>query len=213
MARAGKIEVRVVVEGGGDASVQDGPFRLGYGAFLRRITSPEVNGRPVALEVVRGKGGRQTVDKFIGQRRLYPDALLILLIDSEEPVGKDVSVWDFIKTRHGIDRPAWAEEEHAYLMVQCVETWFVTDPAALAAHYGRRFNADKLPKRTNLEEEPKSDVQRKLGQAIGGKDYIYAHGDSARLIGRVEPSKVATLYHGARLQRGLREVIEAFARH
>ena len=212
MARTGKVEVRVIVEGGGDASVQDGPFRIGYGTFLRKIAPPEVDGRPVALEIVRGKGGRSAVDKYLSQRSLYPDALLILLIDSEEPVSPNATVWEFIKARHGFDHPAWAEEAHAYLMVQCVETWLVADPAALAVHYGPKFDADKLPKRTNLEEELKRDVQSKLEEAVGKLGGGYRHGDSAKLIARVDPARVARLSHGARLREGFREAIESFGR-
>ena len=111
--------------------------------------------------------------------------LLVLLIDSEEPVAEGAPVWASSRRGTGLRSPRWAEEAHAYLMVQCVETWLVTDPDALAAHYKQGFKPDKLPKRTNLEDEPKDDVQRKLGEAIGGRDHVYPHGDSAKLIALV----------------------------
>ena len=212
MARGAKIEVRVVVEGGGDAKVQDGPFREGYGAFLRKMAPSEVDGRPVALEVVRGKGGGAALGKFRDQRALYPDALLILLIDSEGPVPEGTSVWGFVRARHGFERPVWAEEGHAFLMVQCVETWLVADPDALASSYGQGFKRERLPKRTDLEEEPKADVQRKLEAAVSGIGGGYRHGDSARLIARTDPDKVSRLAHGARLRHGLSGAIEAFVR-
>ena len=212
MARGAKIEVRVVVEGGGDAKVQDGPFREGYGSFLRKMAPSEVDGRPVALEVVRGKGGPNAVDKSVQQKRQYPHALVILLIDSERPVAEGASVWAAIKAGHGVDRPSGAEEGHAFLMVQCVETWLVADPDALAAYYGQGFKRERLPKRTDLEEEPKADVQRKLEAAVGGIGGGYRHGDSARLIEKVDPERVARLGHGARLRDGLRKAIETFAR-
>ena len=72
MARAGKVEVRVVVEGGGDSSMLDGPFRDGYGAFLRKIAPSEVERTKGGAEVVRGKGGRAAVDKFVSEVAVPP---------------------------------------------------------------------------------------------------------------------------------------------
>jgi len=43
-------------------------------------------------------------------------------------------------------------------MVQCMETWIVADPEAVKKYYGAGFKAEKVPKRENLEEEPKSQI-------------------------------------------------------
>ncbi|MGD0893433.1 MAG: DUF4276 family protein, partial [Terracidiphilus sp.] len=52
-----------------------------------------------------------------------------------------------------------------HLMVQCMEAWIVADPDALQEFYKRDFRHDALPKRLNLEEEPKADLYDKLKNA------------------------------------------------
>jgi len=169
MAR--KIEVYVIVEGGGDQRVLDADFRRGYQAFLRQIVPDRIGGRPVAMEVVRGKGRSTAYDKFCDHYRLHSDALIVLLLDSEGKIPFGADPWDFLKKSENLDRPGWATEEHLYLMVQCVETWLAKDVAALRSIFGKCLNEKRLPARANLEEEPKGDwpsarpepVQNRIG--------------------------------------------------
>ena len=50
-------------------------------------------------------------------------------------------------------------------MAQCMEAWLVADPEALAEFYDQGFNANALPKRINLEEEPKAQIYVALENA------------------------------------------------
>ena len=46
-----------------------------------------------------------------------------------------------------------------------METWIVSDPEAVANFYGKGFLSRSLPNRTNLEEETKPDIFKKLKTA------------------------------------------------
>ena len=46
-----------------------------------------------------------------------------------------------------------------------MEAWIAADPDALQEFYRRDFKRDSLPKRPNLEDEPKSDLYEKLKSA------------------------------------------------
>ena len=50
-------------------------------------------------------------------------------------------------------------------MFQCMESWIVAHPDALESFYEANFRKDKLPKRSNLEEESKADISAKLEKA------------------------------------------------
>ena len=209
---AKKIEVFVVVEGGGDQRVLDADFRRGYQTFLRKIAPDTVVGRRVALEVVRGKGRSAAYDKFCHHNRLHPDALILLLIDSENDVPRGSEVWPYLADRDAMTKPAWATEGHAYLMVQCVETWLVKDRTALRSVYGNCLKERPLPKRRNLEDEPKVDAVRKLKLATATcKEQRYEHGDSWKVMEVIDPGNLAGLPNADRLFRELPRLIEAFA--
>ena len=47
-------------------------------------------------------------------------------------------------------------------MAQCMEAWLAADPEALEEDYDEGFNAQALPKRINLEEEPKTQIYAAL---------------------------------------------------
>jgi hypothetical protein len=47
-------------------------------------------------------------------------------------------------------------------MAQATETWLLADPDTLAEYYGEDFNANPLPRRPNLEEEPKASLYAAL---------------------------------------------------
>ena len=57
-------------------------------------------------------------------------------------------------------RDKWKDlpNEHVHLMVQCMESWFLADRAALEKYYGQGFRQKSLPGKQNIEEIPKGDV-------------------------------------------------------
>ena len=77
-------------------------------------------------------------------------------------------------------------------MVQAMEAWIVADPDALTAYYGQHFFKNALPKRHNLEEEPKLDCANKLAAATRptqkGEYQKIRH--AAELLAKISPNKV-----------------------
>ena len=213
MAHAKKIEVFVVIEGGAKGHKADARFREGYRSFLTKIAPSNIKGRPVALEPIRGEGRTNAHKKFAQQRILHPSALVILLIDTDAPFTKKQGVWSFLESRDHTIKPNWATESHAYLMVQCVETWIVADHQTLKIHYGPKFRSSALPSRTGLEDKPHHDVQKALEDATSTcqKDK-YDHVDSSDLIKIIDPKRIEDLWHVRRLRVGLRRAIQEFAR-
>lgn len=81
----------------------------------------------------------------------------ILLVDSEGPVRAEhrESPWDHLGAIVGPDRlarPDGALNDQAYLMVQCMESWFLADRDSLGEFFGRQqFRAESLPHGDDVE--------------------------------------------------------------
>lgn len=95
-----------------------------------------------------------------------------VLVDSECDVAEGDSVWTHLKRHDNWDKPRGADERSAFLMVQCMETWLITDVEALAAYFGAGFNKNPLSRWPHLEQVPKSTVLNALRAATRtGKPY------------------------------------------
>ena len=163
------------------------------------------------VEVVRGKGRSNTFHRFTNHRMEFPTDLCVLLVDSETPVASETPVWNVVKTRTGDGwiKPAWATEANLYLMVHFVETWLLTDPAALIKFFGSKFDTNLLPK-TLIESRSKNDINKALRRATRNcKSGPYSHGHAHRIIEHVKPEKVKTLFHGKRLFEEMTKLITA----
>jgi hypothetical protein len=139
-------------------------------------------------------GRKKTYDAFMNARRLSkPGEIIVLLVDSEAPVAAGATRKMHLLQRQG---DGWdlenVEESHIHLMVQTMETWIVADLDALAIYYGQHFEGGDLPTRKNLEEEPKTDCERKLAEATRrtqkGKYHKTNH--APQLLGKISPDKV-----------------------
>ena len=76
-----------------------------------------------------------TFRDFCEALRQHRDDYIILLVDSEGPVGK--SPWQHLAERVGDQwrRPDAVADDQAQLMVEVMESWFFADKAALIAYY------------------------------------------------------------------------------
>jgi hypothetical protein len=85
--------------------------------------------RGVGREIrVQACGGRkQAFDKFVTALQL-DTTTPILLVDAEAPVADIEDPWAHLKTRDGWAMPAGTDDDHAFLMVQAMETWLLADP-------------------------------------------------------------------------------------
>jgi hypothetical protein len=201
--------VRVYVEGGAEGRPANSDFRRGWKTFLNELHELAREQGYVSLEVVRGKDRSNAFRRFTGHRTQYPNDLCVLLVDAETAVPEHTNVWNVVARRTGDHwrRPAWATENHLYLMVHFVETWLLADQDALQSFFGRNFNRRPLP-RTNLEDRPKAEIQGALDRATRNSSKgPYRHGQAHEIIAIVNPDKVKGLYHGRRLFSSLSRLI------
>ncbi len=69
----------------------------------------------------------------------------VLLVDSEAPVLCGVSGWEHVRSIDNWTKPEQATDKQLHLMVQCMESWFLSDKSCLQAFYGQELNTDVLP--------------------------------------------------------------------
>lgn len=94
--------------------------------------------------------------------------------------------------RDGWGKPAGATDDHAHLMVQCTESWFLADIGKLAEFFGQGFQQGALPGNPNIEQISKTDVLQGLANATRnsrkGTYHKTRHG--YQLLGLVDPVNV-----------------------
>lgn len=181
------MKVKIYIEGGGDADLQARNFRQGWKRFFE---AADLSGR--MPRVVRGGGRGQTFDKFqTAVEKAGPDDLPLLLVDSEDPVAKGDTAWRHLNKRDEWDKPAGAHDDQAFLMVQCMETWFLADLNSLKKFFGSDFREAPLRKWPDLEQVPKATVLDVLAQATDNCSKKYSKGSvSFDLLGKINPQVV-----------------------
>lgn len=164
-------EIRIYVEGGGDHADQKAELRKSFNGLLRTMKS-KAEQKHISWNLVPSGGRQKTYEAFMNALRNHPDAINVLLVDAEAPVA--TLTGDFrqdarVHVNHLTERDGWdlsaVAPERIHLMVQCMEAWIVADVKTLGAFYGRGFLGNALPKRPNLEEEPKTELFGKLKRA------------------------------------------------
>ena len=193
------IEIAIYVEGGGDMTHQKAELRQGIDALLREVKS-QARAKRLRWKLVCAGGRRSAYDAFINALRMKPEAINVLVVDSEssivaetgDPIRDARERVAHLTTRDGWDLAA-ASSERIHLMVQCMEAWIVADSDALAAYYGQGFARNVLPVRPNLEDEPKRDVYDKLARATSKTqkgEYGKIH-HASQLLQRIDAAQVA----------------------
>ena len=121
-----------------------------------------------------------------------PGDFVVLLVDSERPMRLPQTWQHLGEPPDKWVTPTGADEDNAHLMVQCMEAWLITDPHALAAHFGSDFRKSALPSNENVEQVPKKDLLDGLAAAIGAtKERRYHKGrHSFALLERIHPTLV-----------------------
>lgn len=199
--------VKIFMEGGGRGNRRD--LRRGMAAFLRPLTEA-ARKKSLRFNVVPCGSREEAYDRFRNDvGGAGPGQVSILLVDAEESVKRPSHV-----RAHLLETDGWdlreARGETIHLMAQIMETWIVADPKALSAYYGDGFNAAKLPKRTNLEEEPKGQVLNALKQATKRttKGAYHNINHAGVVLQRLDPARVqARCYHCKRLFEELDRII------
>lgn len=197
----------IFMEGGGRGNRRH--LRLGMAAFLRPLAEA-ARGKSLPLIVVPCGSRESTFRRFRDSvNDTDPHERQILLVDSETPVTlparahlRETDGWNL----------SFALEHTVHLMVQVMETWIVADPKAVARYYGQGFNVRRLPKRPDLEQEPKTSVEKALKEATkrSGKGAYHKTGHAGALLTLLNQRLVKErCRHCKRLFEALDGIIEA----
>ncbi len=122
--------------------------------------------------------------------------LPLLLVDSEAPVTHP-TCWEHLKNRpgDGWDKPAGAEEKHVYLMVECMENWFIADAKALENFYKNDdFLPKNIPARKDVEHIGKDEVFTALEAATARckrKGQYHKGRHSWKLLALLDPETIS----------------------
>jgi hypothetical protein len=192
-------EIAIYVEGGGDTPDQKAELRRGLDGLLDNVKS-KAREKRLRWKLIPSGGRLTTYEAFINALRTNPGTINVLLVDSETPIAAapdDTDQDAEIRVAHLTQCDRWdlseAHPERVHLMVQCMETWIVADRGALRNFYGPRLALNSLPRRVNLEEEPKVDVYGKLMRATRAtqKGEYGKIRHASQLLQRINPTQVA----------------------
>jgi hypothetical protein len=181
------VDIRIYAEGGGDGQLLDTLFRNAWADFFK---SAGLAGR--MPRVIRGKGRKRAYDLFkTAVENPKENTLPLLLVDSEDAILPNHTVWQHLKIRDGWNQPPGSSADDAFLMVQVMETWFLADHAALQKYFGPNLNTKVLPKWSDLESVPKVTILDTLESVTQNCKTRYAKGQvSFELLSRVDPAEV-----------------------
>lgn len=177
-------EIRIYVEG---------HHRLdsGFKAFLGEIRQA-ARQRAVRCEPIMC--GATPVRDFMKALRTHPDALNVLLIDSDRSF--DNNLFEQLRQRDDWQPPPGAEpgDDRVFWMVQLMESWFLADRDALRIYYGQGFHTNALPGNPQVENVPKADVLAALKAATRGttKGEYHKTAHAPQLLARLDPVRVKT---------------------
>jgi hypothetical protein len=155
------VKTTIYVEGGGDGKYQHIQCRQGF----RRLI--EKSGFVGKMPSIIACGGRNAAfDDFkTAMKSKLPKDYPVLLVDSEEPIAKNINPWDHLRTRDGWIPPNGVADDQAQLMVTCMETWIMADHTALRSVFGAELQENALLPETNLEQYDRHRVQDTLEHA------------------------------------------------
>ena len=182
------VKIRIYVEGGGESKALRSSCRRGFGKFIER------SGLKGSMPRIVASGSRSNVYerfKMRHERAAEKDESVLLLVDSEGPVGEATS-WPHLKDRDGWDRPDGATDDQCHLMVQVMESWFLADREALGEFYGQGFKENALPANQKIEQVHKRDVLNGLNSAARSttKGSYNKGSHSFEILAKIDPTKV-----------------------
>jgi hypothetical protein len=183
------VKVRIYVEGGPRGADADG-VRNFRNAFKEHFQ--QLNQGLKTLEVVALGSTEQTIKGYAqGVGQYSSDCAVALLVDADEPVTASTAARHLEAKLNSLKVPSNART-NIFLMVQCMESWLVTDAVALAECFGRKLRAAVLPQSPDIEAVSKRDVLAALDAAIKPtptkRYHKVEHG--AKILAKLKPSLV-----------------------
>lgn len=182
------MKVTIYLEGGGDSKELHTRCREGFRKLLERCGFVGKMPKLVAC------GGRsQAYDDFCtAHRNASQRCIVLMLIDSEDPMADIETTWPHLKVRDGWEKPDNASDEQVLMMTTCMETWIVADRAALKAHYGQNLQESGLPAVANLESRLRDAVQGALVHATRNCANKYEKGKrSFQILAELTPETLS----------------------
>ena len=203
--------VAIYMEGGGRGKESRAKLRQGMDEFLHRLKAA-ARAKKWRWDLVCCGPRDDALRGFQNAVARGDDTVTVLLVDAEGPVTKPVR--EHLRDRDGWDLD-FAEDYAVHLMAQTMETWIAADSEALAEYYGQGFNKNALSDRTNLEEEPKANVENRLNRATErsrkGRYHKIRH--ASHLLQRIDAEHVqARCPHCRRLFNVVGRMIDAAKR-
>lgn len=181
------------VEGGGASSHGKAALRAGFDSLLSRQKNAA---RPLRVQwrTVMCGPRNAAFKAFLHATNHQTADVVVLVVDAESIVNQPTPEG---RVAHLAAQDRWdlrdVDPERVHLMTQCMEAWIVADPEALKRFYGDQFNSAALPKRDNLDEEPKANLSTALASATKKTSkgaYLKIQHASA-LLALVRPDSVA----------------------
>ena len=153
-------EIRLYVEGG---RLRRGEFRASFGVFLQSVRN-EARHRNIRWSIITCGSRNDTYETFRAALTAHVDAFNVLLVDSEAHVSHQ-DPWDHLKAVDGWERIPDVSDQQCHLMVQAMEAWFLADREKLREYFGQGFRIASLPRRENVEDVPKNQLESSLSKA------------------------------------------------
>lgn len=184
------MKIKIYIEGGGDSHLQDTEFRAAWSAFFKNAGLAVLRKMPATF---RGSGRTKTFDAYqTAVKTRKPDELPLLLVDSEDLVSSGHGPWQHLKARDGWEQPAGVGDEDVFLMISCMETWFLADRESLKRFFHDCWRDNALPQWEDLATVEKSRVFEALASATAacGKKRYSKGKVSFDLLKSIDPTIV-----------------------
>lgn len=183
-------EIRIYIEGGGEAHRGKSELRRGFSGFLRELQE-SARARRVHWSIIACGSRSETFRDFQNALDSHPEAFNVLLVDSEEPLYLANGPREHLRQRDHWSPPK-INDDHYHLMVRMMEAWLVADVEALAHYYGEGFISNAIPKILNVEQIEKMTLETALKNATHktqkGEYHKIKHG--LELLTRIDVAKV-----------------------
>ena len=171
--------IRIFIEG-------DKKLLPGFRQFLNQFYN---RGSKIDLAMC----GPNVIGDFANGIKKFPEAINVLLMDSEGPFTSELIQAVRTHDRWDPSSNSIVPNESLNFMVQVMESWFLTDRQALHSYYGSQLIESRLPgSSTSVETIPKDDVIKGLESATTntskGKYHKTKH--APELLKRIDSSKV-----------------------
>ena len=191
------VKVRIYVEGGPKGADADG-VRAFRNAFKQHFQ--QLHPKLKSLDVISYGSTDQTVKSYAeGIHQFSESCSVALLVDADAPVTAGTPAMHLQAKLDSAKVPQNARA-NIFLMVQCMESWLVTDAAALQNCFGNKLRANALPSHIDIEAVSKKDVLAALDAAIkptpAGRYQKVKH--ATRILAMLNPKSVGDRSHHAR---------------